>query len=314
MEHFIGFLSASALALSIYLMAGWLTPTTPAPLENKQAKSYVELLLLTVISVAVMTLVLSCMWLLLRAHPRGFISVYRVVIFMSNATIAALTCQLLLHRFGAPPRALVTTVSSGLSGLLVVAPAFLWPSWFTTGLCASIVAVGLLIVISMVRFRDKIGLSLWHCAALLVGIVIYDVFAVFFTPMMEDVALTLSGTGSSLPIMISFPESLNWDAEPRFMLGLGDIVLPGIAVMIGFREARRYGRPALVIGPCLGYVVGMAATTAVMTFTHEPQPATLYLVPGVLAGLVIAARYVGRHREIWSLSRDVSPTPPPPHP
>ena len=56
--------------------------------------------------------------------------------------------------------------------------------------------------------------------ALLVGLFFYDIFWVFFTPVMVTVATKIEG-----PIKLLFPSG----ATPgKFnMLGLGDIVIPG---------------------------------------------------------------------------------------
>jgi signal peptide peptidase-like protein 3 len=117
--------------------------------------------------------------------------------------------------------------------------------------------------------------------------------------MMTDVAFALAAKGNELPALIGFPASLALAARPVMMLGLGDIVIPGLAVMIGFREARRHGRAMLAAGPWIGWLVGLAVTVAVMCATGKPQPATLYLVPTTLGGLILASWRTGLRKEIW---------------
>jgi minor histocompatibility antigen H13 len=55
---------------------------------------------------------------------------------------------------------------------------------------------------------------------LLWGLFFYDIFWVFFTPVMVTVAKNIDG-----PIKLLFPTTYSWS---KFnMLGLGDIVIPG---------------------------------------------------------------------------------------
>lgn len=58
---------------------------------------------------------------------------------------------------------------------------------------------------------------------LLWGLFFYDIFWVFFTPVMVTVAKNIDG-----PIKLLFPNSMAW--ENFNMLGLGDIVIPGTAL------------------------------------------------------------------------------------
>jgi minor histocompatibility antigen H13 len=55
------------------------------------------------------------------------------------------------------------------------------------------------------------------------GLFFYDIFWVFATPVMVSVAKSLDA-----PVKLLFPKNV-FDEEPKFsMLGLGDIVIPGI--------------------------------------------------------------------------------------
>ncbi|KAL6527831.1 hypothetical protein OROMI_029642 [Orobanche minor] len=114
---------------------------------------------------------------------------------------------------------------------------------------------------------------------LLAGLFVYDIFWVFFTPVMVSVAKSFDA-----PIKLLFPTS---DAvRPFSMLGLGDIVIPGIFVALALRfdvsrgEGSRYFKSAFV-----GYAVGLVATIIVMNWFQAAQPALLYIVPGVVGFL-----------------------------
>eukprot|EP00958_Prasinococcus_capsulatus_P027655 scaffold5769_cov402-Prasinococcus_capsulatus_cf.AAC.4 len=70
---------------------------------------------------------------------------------------------------------------------------------------------------------------------LLGGLFFYDIFWVFCTPVMVGVAKNIDA-----PIKLLFPRLLEIDADPDAakpfsMLGLGDIVIPGIYVALLLR-------------------------------------------------------------------------------
>ncbi|KAF2857602.1 peptidase A22B, signal peptide peptidase [Piedraia hortae CBS 480.64] len=71
-------------------------------------------------------------------------------------------------------------------------------------------------------------------ALILFGLFCYDIWAVFFTPMMVNVATNLDA-----PMKLLFPRSENAGAETPSksysMLGLGDIVLPGLNIGLALR-------------------------------------------------------------------------------
>ncbi|KAL0390770.1 UNVERIFIED_CONTAM: Signal peptide peptidase [Sesamum calycinum] len=102
-------------------------------------------------------------------------------------------------------------------------------------------------------------------AILLAGLFVYDIFWVFFTPVMVSVAKSFDA-----PIKLLFPTSDS--ARPFSMLGLGDIVIP--------EEKSQYFKSAFV-----GYTVGLVVTIIVMNWFQAAQPALLYIVPGVIGFL-----------------------------
>ena len=112
---------------------------------------------------------------------------------------------------------------------------------------------------------------------LLCGLFFYDIFWVFCTPVMVSVAKNFDA-----PIKLLFPKSL---AQTEFsMLGLGDIVIPGImvAILLRYDLANNNGRVKYFVSGFAGYVVGIASTIVVMNVFKAAQPALLYIVPSVL--------------------------------
>ncbi|ERN07398.1 signal peptide peptidase 1 [Amborella trichopoda] len=116
---------------------------------------------------------------------------------------------------------------------------------------------------------------------LLAGLFVYDIFWVFFTPVMVSVAKSFDA-----PIKLLFPTSDS--ARPFSMLGLGDIVIPGIFVALALRfdVSRKTGK-RYFCSAFSGYTVGMILTICVMNWFQAAQPALLYIVPAVTGFLFV---------------------------
>ncbi|KAL5994642.1 hypothetical protein ACLOJK_024695 [Asimina triloba] len=113
------------------------------------------------------------------------------------------------------------------------------------------------------------------------GLFVYDIFWVFFTPVMVSVAKSFDA-----PIKLLFPTSDA--ARPFSMLGLGDIVIPGIFVALALRfdvsrgKENRYFKSAFS-----GYTFGLILTIVVMNWFQAAQPALLYIVPAVIGFVAV---------------------------
>ncbi|AES58785.2 signal peptide peptidase isoform X2 [Medicago truncatula] len=116
-------------------------------------------------------------------------------------------------------------------------------------------------------------------AILLVGLFFYDIFWVFFTPVMVSVAKSFDA-----PIKLLFPTADS--KRPFSMLGLGDIVIPGIFVALALRfDVSRGKQPQYFKSAFLGYTFGIGLTIFVMNWFQAAQPALLYIVPAVIGFL-----------------------------
>ncbi|PWW78438.1 hypothetical protein C7212DRAFT_357075 [Tuber magnatum] len=146
-------------------------------------------------------------------------------------------------------------------------------------------------------------------ASILLGaLFFYDIFFVFYTPMMVTVATTLD-----VPIKLLFPRprASPSSAQALAMLGLGDVVIPGLVIAMALRYDlwRFYEKKPefskfyfyMSLG---GYFVGMLATLVVMHVFKHAQPALLYLVPGVLGGVWLGALIKGELRMMWNYSEE----------
>lgn len=134
-------------------------------------------------------------------------------------------------------------------------------------------------------------------AILLVGLFIYDIFFVFATDVMVTVA-----TKFEAPIKLLFPRGAN---RPS-LLGLGDIVIPGIFVSLMLRfdhtlycHTESFKKP--YFWSCMtGYFAGLSMTLYVMYAFEHAQPALLYLVPTCLISVLLCALVRGEFKKLVS--------------
>jgi len=157
----------------------------------------------------------------------------------------------------------------------------------------------------------------------------YDIFMVFLTPMftygqrsiMVDVAtsggLPIAGPewcekypdnkeclgGDPLPMVLTVPRFGDFQGG-NSLLGLGDIVLPGLLLAFAARNdaaikmiRRCYStnnsiisnRGGYFIPLCILYGIGLAMADLAVYMTDQGQPALLYIVPCCLGGILIMA-------------------------
>lgn len=124
---------------------------------------------------------------------------------------------------------------------------------------------------------------------LLGGLFVYDIFWVFGTNVMVTVAKSFEA-----PIKLVFPQDLlekGLTASNFAMLGLGDIVIPGIFIALLLRYDYSLKRKSKVYfyATFIAYFMGLMATIFVMHVYKHAQPALLYLVPAcVITPLCVA--------------------------
>jgi len=172
--------------------------------------------------------------------------------------------------------------------------------------------------------------SFFNGCILLSGLFFYDIFWVFGTEVMVTVAKSFDA-----PIKLLFP-------QPGFMpdgvtpsrpsmLGLGDIVIPGIfiALLLRFDHSRRQAlslqsqaikgtdfvsrltaayrlQPYFFVN-LVGYFLGLTTTLFVMYSFKAAQPALLYLVPGCLGAAFLTAFLRGELPLLWHFNEEPAP-------
>ncbi|CAF1012949.1 unnamed protein product [Adineta steineri] len=264
-----------------------------------------------------------------------FIMCTAILSTMGFAYLLTPCCQLILR-----PCSDNTKISFGFMGRYTLSEIIAFSLsialvlvWIITGhwLFMDVIATGLCIsFIALVRLPN-----LKVSALLLLGLVIYDVFWVYFshyiftTNVMVRVAtreaenpLTTiarkfnfhryNAPRLSLPGKIVFP---SMQQSGRFsLLGLGDIIMPGLVLCFVLRfESRKrtnnlYNNDPLALINRLtyfqcslfGYCAGLIAATISAEVFKCAQPALLFLVPFTLIPLLLIAHLKGDLNSMWS--------------
>lgn len=134
---------------------------------------------------------------------------------------------------------------------------------------------------------------------LLMGILCYDVFWVYLSPYVFGQNVMVKVAGSiNLPIKIVVPY---FKGVGFSMIGLGDIVLPGLftAFVLRFDRGRNDVNDLYFTTCMVGYALGLALTLLVLITFHAAQPAMLYLSPCTLACVYAQAHRRNELGMLW---------------
>eukprot|EP00605_Chrysophyceae_sp_TOSAG23-4_P002264 GSChrysophyteH1.ASY1.ANO1.2508.1 assembled CDS len=132
---------------------------------------------------------------------------------------------------------------------------------------------------------ERISIGSYKIGAILLG----GLF-IFGSNVMVSVAKNFDG-----PIKLVFPKSLPGSSDAAqagefSILGLGDIVVPGmfVSILLRFDAYMGFAKPYFHWN-IIFYALGLAVTLACMYIYNVAQPALLYLVPACLGASFIAA-------------------------
>jgi minor histocompatibility antigen H13 len=183
----------------------------------------------------------------------------------------------------------------GITIILMVAYA-LTKHWLLNNLIAVALCIGGI---------ESISIGSTKTAALLLALLfVYDITWVFGTDVMVTVAKGIDG-----PVKLLFRRSFD-DAEKNFsMLGLGDVVVPGLFLALLLRfdvTQKRRGRP-FFRSTLLAYALGLSLTLYVMFRFDAAQPALLYLVPACLGSAAFVGVCRGEFSQFVSYSEEEEP-------
>jgi len=139
---------------------------------------------------------------------------------------------------------------------------------------------------------------------------------IFFWVFGTDVMVTVAKNFDA-PIKLLFPKDIFADVFEFSMLGLGDIVIPGVFIALllrydAFRATK--GKTKFPVGnwakpyftaTFIGYIFGLVTTIFVMHTFRAAQPALLYLVPGCVGFSFITGLILGDVPELLNFSEEV---------
>ncbi|GAA5856807.1 hypothetical protein JCM8547_008853 [Rhodosporidiobolus lusitaniae] len=153
-------------------------------------------------------------------------------------------------------------------------------------------------------------------ALLLSGLFSYDIWWVFGSKAVfgkgADVMVSVA-TSFEAPIKLLAPKDIR-KAVDFSLLGLGDIVLPGIFIALARRfdyhlalsrsttpitPSSRYPKPYFTT--CfVAYIAGLVTTMVVMHYFRAAQPALLYLSPACILSVAAVAAVKGEWKALWA--------------
>lgn len=143
---------------------------------------------------------------------------------------------------------------------------------------------------------------------LLSGLFIYDIFWVFGTNVMVTVAKNFDA-----PIKLLWPKNIFASKYEFALLGLGDIVIPGIFVALCLRfDHEKAGKPLTKCSyskpyfwACyIFYILGLATTIFVMHHFKTAQPALLYLSPACIISVLLVSLVRREFSSMWNFSTE----------
>ncbi|KAJ1654402.1 hypothetical protein IWQ61_005668 [Dispira simplex] len=209
----------------------------------------------------------------------------------------------------------MAVVAIGVTGYYV-----LTKNWIASNLFGIAFSLSAIQLIRLDSFKTGI--------IMLMGLFVYDIFWVFGTDVMVSVATKFDG-----PIKVLWPRNLLTlqPDEPykMAMLGLGDIVVPGVFVALSLafdraqflasqgypgvkpvvpRALRRASFPKPYFTACFtAYFLGLITTMAVMHFFQAAQPALLYLSPACSLSVILVAFVRGELFNLFAFTTEEKP-------
>ncbi|XP_046839970.1 signal peptide peptidase-like 3 [Xenia sp. Carnegie-2017] len=213
--------------------------------------------------------------------------------------------------------------------LAIICSIFLVGVWMFTGHWILMDAMAMGLCISMISYLRLPSLKV--SIILLLGLVFYDVFWVYFSaylfkdnvmvkvatqPANNPISFVDDKIGStiykgaasnkhlSLPGKLVFP---SYSEKGRMsMLGLGDIVMPGLLLSFVLRfdnhKQKSSEETKIKYFHCslIGYFVGLLGATIVSEVYQTAQPALLFLVPSTLLPVLVIGYLQNDLKEMWS--------------
>jgi minor histocompatibility antigen H13 len=208
-------------------------------------------------------------------------------------------------------------------GLIIGLIYFLKRNWILNNLLG--MAFSIFGIENLMLGEYKVGLILLSL------LFFYDIFWVFYTPVMVSVAKNIEG-----PVKLMFPKLQDaidkikkekpdeyagkaYDPREFNMIGLGDIVIPGVYVALMlrfdiylFKKAKKdisnfeisFKNMKYFFITFTFYNLGIIITLCSMYFFNHAQPALLYLVPCTLLSSTLISFQTKEFNELWKFNEE----------
>ena len=169
-----------------------------------------------------------------------------------------------------------------------------YPEWFVIDICGVMIGVG---AIGMLG----ISLSIFLAIVLLIVLATYDAISVYKTKHMIDLADVVLDL--KLPVILVIPKVRHYsllretkslkekleEEEERdaFVVGLGDIIIPGVLVASTFHNIASNGL-LIALSVMLGTLLGFTVLMTVL-IKGRPQAGLPYLCSGAILGYLVSS-------------------------
>ncbi|KAI4302716.1 hypothetical protein MLD38_038433 [Melastoma candidum] len=175
--------------------------------------------------------------------------------------------------------------------------SYAWIGQDILGVCMMIT------VLQVARLPNIMVATVLLCCAFL-----YDIFWVFLSPLffkesvMVAVARGDNSGGVSIPMLLRVPRTFDpWGGYD--MIGFGDILFPGLLVLLLYRfdkENKRTRLGGYFLWATIGYAIGLCLTyIGLYVMNGHGQPALLYLVPCTLGLTILLSLTRGELGVLW---------------
>ena len=212
-----------------------------------------------------------------------------------------------------------------LFGLIIGIIYFIKKNWILNNILG--MAFSIFGIENLMLGEYKVGLILLSL------LFFYDIFWVFYTPVMVSVAKNIEG-----PVKLMFPKLQSaidkmrqekgednqyagkaYDPREYNMIGLGDIVIPGVYVALMLRfdiylykkaknDISKFGfsfkNMKYFIITFIFYNLGIIITLSSMYFFNHAQPALLYLVPCTLFSSTLLSFQQRDFKDLWKFNEE----------
>jgi hypothetical protein len=173
----------------------------------------------------------------------------------------------------------------------IVVATMIVHSWWSRLILTSIVMTASLLVFGGLNEHDVVSIQ--------IGIVIFDILAVYYSPFMEEVADQMGKLKLPNQLLVSFLEE-NQDDGVRvaeYGLGGGDVVVPGMVLMLAMQQFQFHSWITWIcpVAVLLAWTIGYLLFPLVIRRLsgRDSHPATIVLSPAVLIGYYLSRWLIG---------------------